>query len=247
MNLNMSLKRNALCLLWLGICVQAFNQSTTHLWGSVFSNGPYKKSWGLHLDAQARSAEQGASVKSWIIRPGIQRRVNDRHSLALGYAYVWTQTIAFGARSHQPEHRIWQQWLYQHPLLKSTLQHRVRLEERFIGRTHFTEGFGTVLPAAYATRLRYFNRILLPFRAVRPFDRGPFVAFQNEIFMNVTGKNNLNGHIYDQNRLYTAGGYRISRQIDLEFGYMNRQIRLRTGSTRQHIWQFATYLRPHQR
>ena len=244
MLIKITMKYKIFCLCLCAFYLEAGSQTTTHAWGSVFMNGPYKKSWGLHLDAQVRSAEQSRSVKSWLIRAGLQRKLNTRHSLALGYAYVWTQTIAAGFRSHQPEHRIWQQWLYQHPLLGSTLQHRFRLEERFIGNGQITEGSGIAAPALYSTRLRYFNRLLLPVGTSKPFEQGPFVALQNEVFLNVTGKSKLNGYIYDQNRLYIAGGYRINRRLDLELGYMRRHLRLRSTNSHQHIWQLVTYLRP---
>lgn len=231
-------------LLVLSLPIPVFSQSNTYAWGSVFMNGPYRKNWGLHLDAQLRSAEDAGSVKSWLIRPGLQRKINARHSVALGYAYVWTQTIAPAFRSHQSEHRAWQQWIYQQPIGRINLQHRFRLEERFLGATRITEGVGLPAPAVYATRFRYFNRILLPIRIRKSFERGLFGAIQNEFFLNVSGKKKLNTHLYDQNRFYLAGGYRIHPQLDLELGYMNRHIQLVSGDARQHIWQIATYLRP---
>lgn len=243
MPVNIPCRYRIVCLSIL-LPLLASSQTSHHAWGSVFVNGPYRKNWGMHLDAQIRSAEAFASVKSWIIRPGIQRKLNTRHSIALGYAYIGTQTIAPGFRSYQPEHRIWQQWIYQQPIGGSSLQHRFRLEQRFLGDVQIQEGVGISAPAIYATRFRYFNRILFPIHAGKTFKQGVFMALQNEIFLNVSGKQKLNKHLYDQNRFYLAGGYRINPLMDLELGYLNRHIQLVSGDARQHIWQIATYLRP---
>ena len=66
-----------------------------------------------------------------------------------------------------------------------------------------------------------------------------FAAVQNEIFFHTA-----NGGAFDQNRAYIAAGYRMSRQLDLEMGYMNQYIAGADGaSTNNHILQVATYIR----
>lgn len=48
-----------------------------------------------------------------------------------------------------------------------------------------------------------------------------YTTLQNEAFLNVQNKENLTGHIFDQNRLLVAEGYRVSQKLDMEIGYLN--------------------------
>ena len=213
-------------------------------WGTVFVNGPYKMRWGLHLDAQLRSGVDMNQLKTWLIRPGLQYQLNKKNILALGYAYVHGITKTTGVSAYTPEHRLWQQWLYLQPIRRFTLQHRLRLEERFIGPTRFTEGVGIPSMSIYSTRFRYFNRLILPWSTKRPFERGLFGAIQNEFFLHMTGGDKLNGRWFDQNRFYLALGYRPAPVWDLEIGYMRRDVQTTSSLIEQHTWQLAVYLRP---
>lgn len=213
-------------------------------WGTVFVNGPYKMRWGLHLDAQLRSGADMNQLKTWLIRPGLQYQLNKKNILALGYAYVHGITKTTGVSAYTPEHRLWQQWLYLQPIRRFTLQHRLRLEERFIGPTRFTEGVGIPSMSIYSTRFRYFNRLILPWTTNRPFERGLFGAIQNEFFLHMTGGDKLNGRWFDQNRFYLALGYRPAPVWDLEIGYMRRDVQTTSSLIGQHTWQLAVYLRP---
>ena len=183
-------------------------------------------------------------VRTWLLRPGLQYQLNKKNTIALGYAYVQGQIQTNGLRAYTPEHRLWQQWLYGQPIHRLTLQHRFRLEQRFIGSTRYWEGAGNPSTSVYATRFRYFHRLLLPWSLKRPFERGLFSAIQNEFFIHVTGKEKLNGKWFDQNRLYLACGYRPGPKWDLEIGYMRRDIQTSADLTGQHTWQLALYLRP---
>jgi hypothetical protein len=92
-------------------------------------------------------------------------------------------------------------------------------------------------------RLRYFLRNVIPFQKTGDFQRGLFGAIQDEVFVNVTDLEKVNGKFFDQNRLYFAVGYRVNRKFDLEAGYMNQYVLGRNGRTNNHIAQIASYLR----
>ena len=107
-----------------------------------------------------------------------------------------------------------------------------------------------------AHRLRYFFRGIIPLSAQTDgmasagpaksaaFTKGFFAAVQNEIFFNLGDKTAVNGKVFDQNRVLLAGGYRLSKQFDMELGYMNQYISgAGSNSTNNHIVQLATYVR----
>ena len=213
-------------------------------WGSVFVNGPYRKGWGLHLDMQVRSDEQMQQTKTWLFRPGIQYQLNKQNLITVGYAYILGLKKEPGIKAQLPEHRLWQQWMLMHPLGRFSLQHRLRFEERFIGAIRYQEGAGIPTTPIFSTRLRYFNRMILPLSGIRPFEKGIFGALQNEVFLHITGKNDLTGKTMDQNRFYLAMGYRANRTWDAEFGYIRRDLQTETKLLNLHTWQFAIYFRP---
>ncbi len=80
--------------------------------------------------------------------------------------------------------------------------------------------------------MRYFIRGVVPLRGDKAsFSEGPFFAFQNELFLNLQHRDHVNGKVFDQNRLFLAGGYRLSSRYDLEVGYMNQFINGRANDT----------------
>ncbi len=54
------------------------------------------------------------------------------------------------------------------------------------------------------------------------FSKGWYAGIQNEVFLNAQNKENINDSFFDQNRVYAGLGYRFSKKIDLEAGYMYR-------------------------
>lgn len=244
MKKNSALLPALVLILYLLSGFAVWSQPNAAAWGSVFVNGPYKNRWGLHLDAQVRSNERLDQLKTWLFRPGLQYQLNGRNTITLGYAYVHGFIKQPGIRAYSPEHRLWQQWLYLQPIRRFQLQHRLRTEQRFIGATRYLEGVGIPTASLFATRLRYFNRMIMPFSDKRPFKKGPFAAIQNELFLHLSGKNQLNGNTFDQNRFYLAMGYRPDKIWDVELGYMRRDVRTALNTVIQHTWQLAVYLRP---
>ncbi|RZK56116.1 MAG: DUF2490 domain-containing protein, partial [Pedobacter sp.] len=134
------------------------------------------------------------------------------------------------------ENRIWEQYIFAHKLKSSFVSHRARLEQRFIEQTNGDEIF--------AQRFRYFVRLMQPLQGkVEVFSKGPFVALQNEVFLNIQNKELLNNSLFDQNRLYIAGGYRFSKHIDLEAGYLNQYTNGIARNTSNRVAQLALYTR----
>jgi hypothetical protein len=142
-----------------------------------------------------------------------------------------------------PEHRIWQQAVFNHKLKSLSIGHRLRFEERFISKA--TARNNELETAGYdpAFRFRYFVRSIIPFSNQSSFSKGLFFALQNEIFLNTGNKEAVNQKTFDQNRLYSAIGYRLTGKTDVEAGYMNQYISTRSSFTNNHIVQLALYKR----
>ena len=138
-----------------------------------------------------------------------------------------------GSKNSTNENRIWEQYIFSLKIGRTLMQNRFRLEQRFIQRS---------TNDVFAQRLRYFARAIIPVKKQKDsFYQGVFVALQDEIFMNIQNKNNINNSFFDQNRIYGAVGYRVNSKLDLEVGYMNQYINGAMTNVSNNIIQMALY------
>lgn len=205
-------------------------------WFMFLNNTKFNEHWGLQFDVQVRSADDWKHVRNTLVRPAIQYFINDKNNVALGYLWQTTQNQLIGSSNAvMHEHRIFEQYIYTHKLSSIFASHRLRVEQRFIERA--TED-------VFSQRFRYFFRLIQPLVKVESgFASGPFVALQNEVFLNFQNKDKINNSIFDQNRLYLAAGYRFSKKFDGEAGYMNQAVKNTANHTNNNIIQLAVYTR----
>jgi uncharacterized protein DUF2490 len=137
-------------------------------WMGTFQNYKLNNTIGLYFDGQIRSTDQLAQVQAVLIRPGINFYLTPRITATAGYAYIPHRKTVGHISHHLPEHRSWQQIVYNHPVHFShaaratAVQHRLRLEQRYLPKpvvqdnTLKNDGF------TYSGRLRYFARGVIP-------------------------------------------------------------------------------------
>lgn len=222
------------------------NQQNTG-WFMFLNSTKFNDKWGMHFDFQLRSADNWDMVRNVLVRPGVTYYINKNSNATLGYLFTQTYfpkmdvvTIdgfdAFVPKNTFTEHRIWQQYIYNHqPWKGAALSHRFRLEQRFIERQ--TDDL-------FSQRFRYFFRLVQPLqKQAGAFEKGMFVALQNEFFLNLQNKDELNGSTFDQNRAYLAVGYRVSKAFDIEAGYLNQAVKGASVNTMNNAVQLALYTR----
>lgn len=203
-------------------------------WAAWINSVKLSEHWGLVSDVQLRSSDDWEDLRTLIVRPGVSYFLDKNNSVTAGYAYIGTYSPTV---RNLTEHRSWQQFVAQRKLGDFPLTHRLRLEQRFIERASGGD--------VYSDRLRYFGRLLVPLKASggTPFTQGNYLAVQNEVFLNLTGRGDLNRQLLDQNRAYVAFGRRLSAKLDFEVGYLNQFINGRSSDTLNHVIQFALYTR----
>lgn len=205
-------------------------------WFMFLNNTKFNDKWGLQFDFQIRSADNWGYVRNTLVRPAVQYFINNKSNVALGYLWQTTTTEVTGSNDLTlHEHRIFEQYIYNHKISSVFASHRFRIEQRFIGRTG---------EDVFSQRFRYFVRLIQPLQKTQPaFTKGAFLALQNEIFLNLQNKSKINNSVFDQNRVYLAAGYRFSKQLDLEVGYMNQATHGLSNNTINNIIQLAIYTR----
>jgi hypothetical protein len=209
---------------------QTINQNSG--WLFLMNSTKFNEKWGMHFDFQVRTQDEWDGVRSLLIRPGITYFINKNSDATLGYLYTPTFLREDGSADNTlTEHRIWEQYIYKHKISSINVSHRFRLEQRFVEEQ-------------FSQRARYFVRFMIPLKkGTETFNEGFFAALQNEVFLNVQNKDEVNGSVFDQNRAYGAAGYRFSPKVDVEVGYMNQSVNGRNSNTNNNIVQLALYTR----
>ncbi len=224
--------------------VTLYGQSQFSGWLASFNTFKTGKKTSIHADVQWRSSDELKHTQTLLLRSGLNIHLTKQLTVTGGYAFIHNRRTIGSVSGYAPEHRIWEQLLYNHKLKNVFVSHRFRLEQRFISKSVVMNNELKNDGSLYANRFRYFIRNVLPFQQQTTFTKGIFAALQNEVFVNIGNTANVNGKFFDQNRLYLALGYRINPTFDLETGYLNQYINGRNKTfTNNHVWQVAGYLR----
>ena len=142
-----------------------------------------------------------------LLRTGIGYNLTDNNNnLLLGYAYINSQNYVGDTddKIGNDENRIYQQFTTRQNFGRFYVQHRYRLEERF-------------LKDDFQMRFRYFLALNVPVNKPTMEDKAFYISAYNEIFINAESP------AFDRNRVYGALGYVINKNIKVEAGFM-RQI-----------------------
>ncbi len=156
--------------------------------------------WNLHHEIQYRNYNAIGDLEQLLLRTGLGYKIGSKSNLLLGYGYINSENFTGNANDQVTveEHRIFQQFITKHAVGSVALQHRFRLEERFV-------------ESDFRTRFRYFLGLNIPFNKSKYY-----ASFYNEIFLN--GESNT----FDRNRIYGGLGYKIIKGVKMEVGYMSQ-------------------------
>jgi len=225
------------------VLLNASAQTQVTGWLASFNTFKIGKKTSIHFDGQFRSSDQLEHVQTLLLRTGLNFHVTKQLTITGGYAFIDNRRVIGNVSGTATEHRAWEQLLFTHKIKFVGVAHRLRLEQRFLPLVSVQNNELQTDDHTMAMRLRYFFRNVIPFKKTADFQKGMFGAIQNEVFVNVTDLEKVNGKFFDQNRFYLAIGYRVSKHFDLEAGYLNQYVLGRTGRTNNHVAQLATYLK----
>jgi len=235
-----------ICLSIAGSSLQAQTKINSG-WLANFNTIKFSSHWSLHSDFQFRSTDGYGTFQTILLRTGVNYHAGKRSVITAGYAYIPNRSGISGNYKLLAEHRLWQQYMYNQPIKnRISLQHRFRFEERWIPVAEWNGNDLEKGDEIFATRFRYFFRTIIPWKIDKDaFSKGFFTGLQNEVFLNTSAKDKLNGKHFDQNRFYLSIGYRMSKQIDLETGYLWQYSdrKLPNENINNHVAQLAIYTR----
>jgi len=183
------------------LCAQ---KSDIGSWYLYFGNQQINKRWNWWNEMQYRNYNFMGDLEQLIFRTGIGYNLTENNNnVLLGYAFVYSEPYISGtdAKTSTTENRIYQQFITRQNFGRVFIQHRYRIEERFIA-------------SDVRMRFRYFLSFNIPInQEVIKKDVFYFSAY-NEIFLRT------NTPVFDQDRIYGAVGYAINNYLRLETGLM---------------------------
>lgn len=195
-----------LCTLFLStICTGLYAQkSDVGNWLIYFGNQQINSRWNWWNEVQYRNYNFIGDLEQLVFRTGIGYNLTENNNnVLLGYAFVYAEPYAPGTdkKTSHTESRIYQQFITRQNFGRVFIQHRYRIEERFVA-------------SDFRMRFRYLLGFNIPFnqKVIRK-DVFYFSAY-NEIFLRT------NKPVFDQDRIYGAFGYAFNNYIRLETGMM---------------------------
>ena len=197
-----------LILLVITSCNISFAQkSDTGNWLIYFGNQKINSKWNLHNEIQYRNYNFIGDINQLLIRTGIGYDLSENNNnILLGYGFIQSHVYdADGIKSHNDEHRIFQQFITKQNIHNFYVQHRYRIEERFLNDD-------------FKMRFRYFLSVNKPLNKKALVKSAVYLSAYNEIFLNAEKP------VFDRNRLYGGMGYCINDFLRIETGFMSQML-----------------------
>lgn len=199
----------------------------THLWVSHWGDQRISDRWGFHTEGHWRRANLGKDWQQLLLRPAINFHLNDQVLLTQGYSYYYN----YAYDDYPIKYQNWEHHLYQQVQLsgqavgRTRLQHRFRMEERFIAVLRPSEDDsrqGEFDRYAYQSRFRYRVWLTVPLGREK-VEPGVFSAnLYDEVFINFGDRQRLD--FIQQNRLSALLGYQVSKPVSILAGYLYQTI-----------------------
>ena len=182
----------------------AAQESETGNWMMYFGNQKLSDRWNWHNEIQYRNYNFAGDLEQLLLRTGIGYNLSaNNNNLLLGYAYIHGEPYVAGTdeKTNVNEHRIFQQFISRQQFGRFYLQHRYRIEERFIEDD-------------FKMRFRYFLGLNVPINKKEMVSKAIYLSLYNEIFIQPKSP------VFDRDRVYGAIGYVFSSNLKVEAGMM---------------------------
>ena len=221
----------ATLLLNITLNAQKLIDDQLHGWVVYQGNHKLNSKFDLHTEYQWRRADGFNDWQQSLARVGLDYKLNPNCTISGGYGWIisypyGSQPIA--AQTH--ENRLWQQVNLKAQYGAIQIQHRYRLEQRFID-------------TIYRQRIRYRAQCIIPLQKTYIAQgEGLFMNVNDEVFLGF-GKG-IGKNILDQNRFIAAVGYKFSPNLNVQMGYLNQFVIKANGvqMERNHtLWTSIVY------
>jgi hypothetical protein len=203
----------------LGLALLAGSAPAAHAqtpgsWGSWFIAaaelpGSAEHRWGGFAEVQVRTDAPFHEYFYNELKGGVSYNIDNNFALLLGGGrYATYDKHELGDGPLNVEKRLWQQLLLVQYASRLKLEHRYRIEQRWLRfRDESTD---------FRQRLRYRLNAFLPLNAPKIQPGTVFLSAYDEIFLNPKGP------VFERNRIYAGLGYQASTHFIVQAGWVNQ-------------------------
>lgn len=175
-------------------------------WWIYFGNKKLNEKWNIHHEVQYRNYNIAGDLEQLLLRAGVGYNLSENNNnVLLGYGFIRSENYldTSDMKTIVNEHRIYQQFITKQSFGRFSLQHRYRLEERFVEDD-------------FLMRFRYFLAAKVALNKPKIEDKTFYLSAYNELFIH--GQNTY----FDRNRVYGGLGFALKPNLKFELGYMSQ-------------------------
>ena len=197
--------RKAITLVAFLISLQAAAQTDgLGTWSVLSGKYTFNNRWNLYAEAQIRSQQVVHDFFYYEYKGGVSYNFKPNVSalLAVGNYATYKPEGDF-TNPNVTEFRIWEQFVLNNNIGRVKLEHRYRIEQRFIS-------------TGYRNRFRYRINALLPFGHKVIESKTLYASLYNEIFVSNEAP------FFEQNRMFAGLGYQFDQHVSVLGGFVNR-------------------------
>ena len=209
-------------------CGSMFGKAQTDngIWLMYLCTNKVSEKFSIHTEAQYRNHTiSPTNIEQLLLRTGLNYHFRPNASATFGYAHIGNYEYDSERKSPEvEEHRIWQQFLTTNTIGRVKLEHRYRLEERFVEDD-------------FKMRFRYRLMVFIPLNRPKIEAGALYLGMYDELFIN--DKRNF----FDRNRLYGGLGYQYANNMHFQVGLLRQEVQTTAKTFLQFGLIFNTDLR----
>lgn len=194
-----------------------------HAWITYQGNHKLSQKWGLHTEYQWRRSDYFQDWQQSLARIGLDYHFQPNAFLSAGYGNIVTFQYGSLPVNHSfNEHRIWEQFTQTNTVGRVAIQHRYRLEQRFLESYEKLGSEYVRSSTLFRNRIRYRALAYIPINKPTMTDNTLFININDEVFLGFG--QGIGTNILDQNRFQTAIGWKFDSKCMIQIGYLNQYV-----------------------
>jgi hypothetical protein len=232
----------SLILLFCFSAIRAQDRETvdqTITWTSINSNFRFANKWMIVADAQFRFIHEFENMQH-MVRAGVSYDITPNLSVVpLGYSFIYNYKYGkqpAGFVNH--EQRLWQQIFYKHKIKNIPMNHRLRLEERWLQERNATNESNDY--SDYQWRMRYRILANIPLTAKSLDPKTFYLSVWDEFF--VSWGETVTFNKINQNRIFIGPGYQVTKNTQIQAGYYYQMLIKANGAKQENNIGFLIQL-----
>lgn len=196
-------------LILISISTQTYAQKNSEnylgAWYTIGFNHRFSNHFSITPYAELRVYEPTSNYNLTFLSLNANYHFKHHQTISLAYAYLDIDSVFdTDVNPNTIEHRTLQQYAKQHQLKLLNIQHRFRLEQRFL---------------KFPDKNKLENRLRYRLRLNYKINKTLFFALTEEAFVN------FQDQVFHENRFYIGLGFYLLKHTQLQIGYLKHHIK----------------------